>query len=195
MEKVSRTKKFIAENLLTMCKSVPLRKITIQDIADQCEINRGTFYYHFKDKQDLINYVYHIHVTVPLRKLFARGVENWEDLTLNSLKFMYQDRDFYIQAFKIVEQNDLPSFILEEVKENWRIITKMFLEYTYGDVEVNYKHLYYLSDYFASGAFSMMKIWVSNGMQESPEEVSLLLDMASNNGLGGAIALVVEMSQ
>lgn len=34
----------------------PLHKITISDIADDCGINRMTFYYHFKDIYDLVEW-------------------------------------------------------------------------------------------------------------------------------------------
>ena len=34
----------------------PLSKITISDITEDCGINRMTFYYHFKDIYDLVEW-------------------------------------------------------------------------------------------------------------------------------------------
>ena len=34
----------------------PLTKITVGDIAEECGINRMTFYYHFKDIYDLVEW-------------------------------------------------------------------------------------------------------------------------------------------
>ena len=33
----------------------PLNKITINDITEDCGVNRMTFYYHFKDIYDLVD--------------------------------------------------------------------------------------------------------------------------------------------
>lgn len=195
MSAADRTKRMIASELKKLCKTIPLRKITVKTIVESCEINRGTFYYHFTDKQDLINYVYHEDVTVPLRILFNRGVEKWNDLTLNSLRFMYDAKEFYMQAFQITGQNDIQSFILQEVKENWRIITRKYVEYYHGDVNTNYRYMYYISDYLATGAVSMMVNWVLSGMKEPPEEIAMLLDLGSNYGLMKALDYIVGLSK
>ena len=34
----------------------PYSKITVQNIVDCCQVNRNTFYYHFKDIPDLAEY-------------------------------------------------------------------------------------------------------------------------------------------
>ena len=118
-----RMMRLIASRLKELSAVMPLKKITINDIADFCDINRSTFYYHFIDKQDAINYVYHLEVTEPLRQRIATG--NHDDLSLYSLQLMYKSRDFYCQAFRIEGQNDIRSYILGEVLENWRILSRM----------------------------------------------------------------------
>ena len=43
------TKRALEESLKKLLLKKPLTKITINDIAEDCGINRMTFYYHFKD--------------------------------------------------------------------------------------------------------------------------------------------------
>ena len=189
-----RTKKLIARSLKELCKTNPLRKITIRDIVEHCDINRSTFYYHFVDKQDVINYVYHVEVTQPLREHFFPGAEKWDELTLYSLQLMYKSKDFYSQAFRITGQNDIQSFILSEVLENWRIVADRSLRSLNLISEgSNLKDLYYLSDYLAYGAFSMMKTWVLSGMEEPPERIAGLLQLAGTMGMN-AYGKVVDSS-
>lgn len=38
----------------------------------RCKINRGTFYYHFRDIQDLINWIYHTEVILPARNMIEQ---------------------------------------------------------------------------------------------------------------------------
>lgn len=49
-----RTKKLIAMSLKELCKTNPLRKITIRDIVEHCDINRSTFYYHLLINRTLL---------------------------------------------------------------------------------------------------------------------------------------------
>ena len=37
-----------------------LDKITINELAEDCGISRMAFYYHFKDKFDLVNWIYDV---------------------------------------------------------------------------------------------------------------------------------------
>ena len=46
------TKRAIEQSLKNLLAKKPLTKITINDIAEDCGINRMTFYYHFKDIYD-----------------------------------------------------------------------------------------------------------------------------------------------
>lgn len=52
------TKKSLAVSLKKMLAQKPLEKIKVIDITEDCEVNRQTFYYHFKDIYDLLEWVY-----------------------------------------------------------------------------------------------------------------------------------------
>lgn len=176
-----RMMKLIATQLKEMSKTTPLRKITVNDIAEFCEINRSTFYYHFIDKQDAINYVYHSEVTEPLRQLICQGES--DNLSLFSLQRMHESKDFYCQAFKIEGQNDLKSYIHSEVLENWRMLSRIAVSQLAPNQNINMGEIYYVSDYLASGAFSMMSTWVADGMIDKPETIARLLDIAAGGML------------
>ena len=50
------TKKALETSLKHLLLQKPLPKITIQDLTDDCGISRMTFYYHFKDIYDLVEW-------------------------------------------------------------------------------------------------------------------------------------------
>ncbi len=52
------TKRALANSLKSLMAKKPLDKITVTDIAKDCGVNRQTFYYHFKDIFDLIEFDY-----------------------------------------------------------------------------------------------------------------------------------------
>lgn len=52
--RVKRTKKLIRQGLAELSKTKSLSKITVKELTDLIEINRGTFYLHYKDIADLV---------------------------------------------------------------------------------------------------------------------------------------------
>lgn len=50
------TKRALEQSLKRLLLQKPLNKITISDITDDCGISRMTFYYHFKDIYDLVEW-------------------------------------------------------------------------------------------------------------------------------------------
>ena len=51
------TSKAIEESFIRLLNERPLDKITIKDIVDDCGISRNTFYYHFQDMVDLVEWM------------------------------------------------------------------------------------------------------------------------------------------
>ena len=54
---MTNTKQAIAESLKHLLLRKPITKITINDITEDCGISRMTFYYHFNDIYDLVEWV------------------------------------------------------------------------------------------------------------------------------------------
>ncbi|MGN0569775.1 MAG: TetR/AcrR family transcriptional regulator, partial [Candidatus Fimenecus sp.] len=52
--RVKRTKKLIRKGLAELAKEKSINKITVKELTDLIEINRGTFYLHYKDIYDLV---------------------------------------------------------------------------------------------------------------------------------------------
>lgn len=65
------------QDILELVEEKPLDKITIQDIANKCGINRNTFYYHFDDIYSLIESVFNNHV-ITIERMFEEGA-SWSE--------------------------------------------------------------------------------------------------------------------
>ena len=64
------TKRALAEALKKMMEKKLLSKITVTDLAEACGINRHTFYYHFRDIYDLVEWIYCSEVELSLIHIF-----------------------------------------------------------------------------------------------------------------------------
>ena len=61
------TKKALAEAMKELMSERPMNKINIGDIVERCNMNRQSFYYHFKDKYDLVNWIYYTEFIVKIK--------------------------------------------------------------------------------------------------------------------------------
>ena len=53
--RVKRTKKLLRRGIAELAKNKSINKITVKELTDLVEINRGTFYLHYKDVYDLVD--------------------------------------------------------------------------------------------------------------------------------------------
>ena len=51
------TKDIIARTLIELLDEKPMSKVTVKDIVERCGVNRNTFYYHFHDIPEVVEYV------------------------------------------------------------------------------------------------------------------------------------------
>ena len=56
------TKNALAAAMKKLMREKKLSKISIADICGECGMNRNSFYYHFRDKYDLVNWIFYTEV-------------------------------------------------------------------------------------------------------------------------------------
>lgn len=104
------TKKALATSLKNLMEEKPFEKISIADICEQCEMNRKSFYYHFKDKYDLVNWIFDMEfIAVARKKNYGNAGEVLEDIC----GFFYENRSFYRKALCIQGQNSFSDHFRE----------------------------------------------------------------------------------
>ena len=78
MPRSNQTKQLLAQSLQELMATTPLEKISVNDIVDHANVGRNTFYYHFEDKYDLVNWYFQSGITRFLVELSAYS--NWNAL-------------------------------------------------------------------------------------------------------------------
>ena len=53
------TKRALAQAMKGLMAKQPFSKISVGDICEACGMNRKSFYYHFRDKYDLVNWIFY----------------------------------------------------------------------------------------------------------------------------------------
>lgn len=104
MEQIKElTKRLIANSFKELMMQVSFEKITIKMITDHANVIRPTFYNHFHDKYELVEWILKDEIINVAEKLMLEGKEE-EGVRLIFLKF-FEDRGYYRKAFEITGQN------------------------------------------------------------------------------------------
>lgn len=89
---------------------MPFSKISVSDICEACGMNRKSFYYHFKDKYDLINWIFY---TEFFETACSQPFENGWDFIQGICEYFYENHTFYRKAFEITGQNSFRDYFQE----------------------------------------------------------------------------------
>jgi len=87
------TKKMLASTLISLIKKKPLSKISISEIVKECQINRKTFYYHFEDIYDLLEW--HLEQEVASITSSMNTINDFDTAVRLSLNYMENNSYIY----------------------------------------------------------------------------------------------------
>lgn len=174
MSDVSITKKAIATSFKHILKNKNFEKITIAEITAACGLNRQTFYYHFQDKYDLINWIFYQEAIMVIRK--GLTIENWDSKVLELLTTMKNDEHFYQTTLKDIDGTEFQNYLFTVTKE---IFLEM-IEHLSSDRKMNVEIVpvmtpekkTFSAEFLSYGVVGMIIDWAQNGMKQSPEEIT-----------------------
>ena len=107
------TKRAFASSLKKMLAKKPLEKIRIIDITEYCGVNRQTFYYHFKDIYDLLEWVYTNEATKALGE--KKTYETWQQGFKQIFQYIVNNKEFVLTTFNSVSREYLERYLYNEV--------------------------------------------------------------------------------
>lgn len=107
------TKKALASAMKSLMEKTPFSKINVADICEACDMNRKSFYYHFKDKYDLVNWIYYNEF---IETLYQHTYSDGWKLLYDICQYFYDNRNFYVNALKVTGQNSFREYFHEVLK-------------------------------------------------------------------------------
>jgi len=155
------TKRLLANTLILMCDEKSLRKITIADIIERAGTGRQTFYNHFRDKNDLIYWIF-LHTLAGERKLV--GTKGYYAYLVKLHQEAQKISRFLMQACKLPGQNSLTEAIYEQ---NYNYYNNYIIK-NFGEKNIT-EEVEFALRYHAHGATNVYIQWVLAGMPGPPE--------------------------
>ena len=140
-------------------------KITINDITEKCGINRQTFYYHFKDIYDLLEWVYTNEATKALGG--KKTYETWKQGFKQIFQYILNNKEFVLSTFNSVSREYLERYLYNEV---YLLLIGVVEEKAKG-IPVREKDKSFIADFYKYAFVGIVLDWIRTGMKEEADEI------------------------
>lgn len=170
------TKRALAAAMKQLMQEQPFAKISIGEICELCQMNRKSFYYHFKDKYELVNWIYASEIRQTLQdRQYAGGKE----LLRAACEYLYENRVFYANALEVQGQNSFGDYFREQLRPGvQRALENNAIEGDEGEFFV---------EFYTEAVVGAIERWLQKTPVLPPEEFVQLLSLAVG-GFAGDIA-------
>ncbi|WP_413376585.1 TetR/AcrR family transcriptional regulator [Alkalihalobacillus sp. 1P02AB] len=177
--RIIRTKKMIRDALTKLILKKGFEGLTVRDITELANINRGTFYLHYRDKYDLLEKC-EMEIIEELKKIRIQTFLSQKDFRKNR-QLMNQPSPYMVKLLECVkEHSELmtvllgpkgdPSFhvkLKKEMMENMERLIKEHRASLPATVPIDY-----ISAISISSQLGVIQHWLDTGMKQSPIEVA-----------------------
>ena len=138
------TKKALASSLKKILSKKEFNKITINDITEDCGVNRQTFYYHFKDIYDLLEWIYTNEVIGKIKNLETDNpTENWQQEFLYVFEYIIENKKFVYNTYYSVSRSFFLNFVYQQTN---LVLTKAVNEKS-KNMNIDEKNKKFIADF------------------------------------------------
>lgn len=172
--RVKRTKRVLRECLFSLLETSTIDEITVKELTEKADVNRSTFYFYYKDINDMM-----MQIQSEIFEVFEKTVitpqasfVTVEDFTSYLLRFLSFCKE-YGDICKFVVSNDPNNFLSNKIKtsllEHIPDSNKVFPE---SDPRR------YLTCFAVSAMWETVLQWMYDGMTVPAEEMATFLAQA-----------------
>ena len=157
------TKKMIMENLISLLNRIPLNKITVGKLAEECGINRNTIYYHFKDLDDIIDAIFEIR----LKKVLDESEDmSWDDNFIEEMQFALDNKTAIYHIYNSISRKTLSDYLYNKSGQ----IMRIYIENVDKEIHAKKEDKEIIIKFFQSAITDLVIRWLNSGMDEDIEQ-------------------------
>lgn len=159
------TKRALEASLKNLLLQKPLDKITINDITEDCGISRMTFYYHFKDIYDLVEWSCEEDASKALNGM--KTYDTWQQGFLQIFRAVLENRPFIMNVYHSVSREQVELYLY---KVTYGLLIGVVEEKAAGK-NVREEDKKFIADFYKFAFVGLMLDWVRGGMKEEPQRI------------------------
>ncbi|CCY59550.1 putative dihydroxyacetone kinase regulator [Clostridium sp. CAG:632] len=159
------TKRALEQSLKNLLLKKPLTKITVTDIAEDCGINRMTFYYHFKDIYDLVEWSCLEDARKALEE--KKTYDTWQQGFLQIFEKVKENKPFIMNVYRCVHQEQVERYLKPLVDQ---LLLGVINEEAVG-MTVREEDKEFIAQVYSYVFVGLMLDWIEADMKGDPEQL------------------------
>jgi probable dihydroxyacetone kinase regulator len=156
------TKKALAASFKKLIMQKSFDKITVIDIVEDCEVTRQTFYYHFKDIFDLVEWIYTSEASKALDG--KKTYETWQQGILQIFEYVLKNKAFVVSTYHSISREHLERFLYNET---YNLLIDV-IEEKAQHMTVRDDDKAFIANFYKCAFVGLMFEWIRTGMKEKP---------------------------
>ncbi|WP_299034945.1 TetR/AcrR family transcriptional regulator [uncultured Anaerococcus sp.] len=160
------TKNLIKEEFIKLLEEKSFNLITISEIANKCEINRNTFYYHYEDIYTLVKEV----LADEIKKVDQEfdSSSSWEKSLITASSFFLENKKAAQNLFKSIDKKDTDAYL-------YKICESVMSKYIENEcllknIEATEEDKALVTNFYRIALVGLLDKWVLDGMDKSPDD-------------------------
>ena len=166
------TKRALEASLKNLLLQKPLSKITISDITEDCGINRMTFYYHFKDIYDLVEW-----------SCQDKTYETWQQGFLQLFRAVQDNKPFIMNVYHSVSREQVENYLY---KVTYDLLEGVVEEQARG-MSVRDEDKAFIATVYKYAFVGLMLDWIKNDMKGDPQLLVDRLELVIHGNVSAAL--------
>lgn len=175
-KRVYKTLMRIEKGIIKFLENKSYNEITVKGICLKSGISRGTFYQHYKDKDDFL-FKYQ-------QAMMKKGKKRLANIHFtHRLQFFEYALNFWLnegELFLLLLKDNGAYTIHQVMKQNLQQNIEVQLIPIVNTQTLTTKEKYFLIIFMSNAVFGVLQDWVKRGRQESPKELTLIIDKIFN---------------
>ena len=176
------TKRALEQSLKNLLLKKPLTKITVGDITNDCGINRMTFYYHFKDIYDLVEWSCLEDAKMALEE--KKTYDTWQQGLLQIFKAVQENKPFILNVYRCVHREQVEKYLQPLVDQ---LLLNVINEEAAG-ITVRDEDKQFIAQVYSYILIGLMLDWIKDDMREDPQQIVEKLSMLIKGSVSVALS-------
>lgn len=175
------TKNALVDSLKHMLLQKPLNKITVTDIAEDCGINRMTFYYHFKDIYDLVEWACMQDARRALDN--KKTHDTWQEGFLHILYAVRENKPFIMNVYRCVSREQVEKYLIPLADD---LVMGVVAEQS-ADMVVREEDKAFIAQVYGYVFVGLTLDWIRDDMKIEPESLAARLALVLRDDVSMAL--------
>ncbi len=159
-------KQTIADELVSMLNDHSLEEITVKDLTGRLGVTRQTFYYHFHDIYEIVEWIFQSNSDMILSEFST--IDSWQFGYVLMMKWVQNNKSLVLNCYHSVRKDYVETFMNRIL---YQYIYQVVQEQSKG-MRVTEQQKTFIARFFTLAINAISQEWIASGMTENPNRIA-----------------------